>query len=85
METYEVVTKIFRNGAAISTAVVVARSTGPNRSNCEFRVLLRRFAATVWKRAKTSPKRWREQTWLLHHDNAPSHTSVLTQQCLAKY
>jgi hypothetical protein len=28
---------------------------------------------------------WREQTWLLHHDNAPSHTSVLTQQFLAKY
>jgi hypothetical protein len=22
--------------------------------------------------------------WLLHHDNAPSHTSVLTQQFLAK-
>jgi len=27
---------------------------------------------------------WREQTWLLHHDNAPSHTSVLTHQFLAK-
>jgi hypothetical protein len=26
----------------------------------------------------------REQTWLLHHDNAPSHTSVLTQQFLVK-
>ena len=26
----------------------------------------------------------REQTWLLHHDNAPSHTSVLTHQFLAK-
>jgi hypothetical protein len=23
-------------------------------------------------------------TWLLHHDIAPSHTSVLTQQFLAK-
>jgi hypothetical protein len=31
-----------------------------------------------------APKLWREQTWLLHHDNAPSHTSVLTQQFLAK-
>jgi hypothetical protein len=30
------------------------------------------------------PKIWREQTWLLYHDNAPSHTSVLTQQFLAK-
>jgi hypothetical protein len=27
---------------------------------------------------------WREQTWLLHHDNAPSYTSVLTQHFLAK-
>jgi hypothetical protein len=44
--SYEVVSKIFRNGPAIYTADVVARSTGPNRPNCEFRVLLRRFAAT---------------------------------------
>jgi hypothetical protein len=28
---------------------------------------------------------WREQTWLLHHDNALSRTSILTQQFLAKY
>jgi hypothetical protein len=27
----------------------------------------------------------KEQTWLLHHDNTTSHTSVLTQQFLAKY
>jgi hypothetical protein len=54
--TYEVVSKIFRTRAAIYTAVVLARSTGPNRPNCEFWVLLRRFAATAWKRAKTSPR-----------------------------
>jgi hypothetical protein len=30
------------------------------------------------------PELWQEQTWLLHHDNAPSYTSVLTQQFLAK-
>jgi len=30
------------------------------------------------------PQMWREQTWLLQHDNAPSHTSVLTHQFLAK-
>jgi hypothetical protein len=46
--------QIFRIGVAICTSVVVARSTSPNRPKCEFRVLLRRFAATVWKRAKTS-------------------------------
>jgi len=30
------------------------------------------------------PQLWREQTWLLHHDKAPSHTAVLTHQFLAK-
>jgi hypothetical protein len=30
------------------------------------------------------PELWREQTWLIHHNNAPSYTSVLTQQFLAK-
>jgi hypothetical protein len=35
----------------------------------------------VWR---CRPEIWREQTWLLHHDNAPSHTSVLTQPFLAK-
>ena len=33
---------------------------------------------------KTSSPIWREQTCLLHHDNAPSHTAVLTHQFLAK-
>jgi hypothetical protein len=36
-----------RTGAAIYTATAVARSTGPNRPYCEFRVLLRRFAGTA--------------------------------------
>jgi hypothetical protein len=44
---YEVVSKIFRTGAAIYIAVVVARSTGPNRPNCEFRVLLPSFVANA--------------------------------------
>jgi hypothetical protein len=55
---YEVVYKIFRTGAAIYTAVVVARSTGPNRPNCEFRVLLRSFAATARIRTKMLPWTW---------------------------
>jgi hypothetical protein len=54
--TYEVESKIFRTCAAIYTAVTVARSTDPNRPNCEFRVLLRSFASTAWKRAKTSSR-----------------------------
>jgi len=43
--------------------------------------ILRRLRENVRRRR---PKRWREQTWPLHHDNAPFHTSVLTQQFLAK-
>jgi hypothetical protein len=53
---YEVVSKIFRTGAAIYTAVVVAQRICPIRPNCEFRVILRRFVATAWKRVKTSPR-----------------------------
>jgi hypothetical protein len=37
---------------------------------------LRRLRKNVRRRR---PEFWREQTWLLHHDNAPFHTSVLTQ------
>jgi transposase len=29
------------------------------------------------------PQLWREQTWLLHHDNALSHTSVLAKNKIA--
>jgi hypothetical protein len=31
------------------------------------------------------PELWREHTWLLNHDSAASHNSVLAQQFLAKY
>jgi hypothetical protein len=53
---YEEESKIFQTGVAIYTAVVVARSIGPNMSNSNFRVLPRGFAATEWKLAKTSPR-----------------------------
>jgi hypothetical protein len=48
------VPKIFQTGAAIYTAVVVAQTTGPKGSNCEFWVYRDVFMATAWKRAKTS-------------------------------
>jgi hypothetical protein len=73
--------KIFRTGAAIYTAVVVAQRICPNWSNCEFRVL-RRLRENLRRRR---PKLWREQTLLLHHDNAQSHTSVLAQMFLARH
>jgi len=43
--------------------------------------VLRRLRENVQRRR---PKLWQEQTWLLHHDKAPSHTTVLTQHFLAK-
>jgi len=43
--------------------------------------VLRRLCENVRRRR---PGLRREQTWLLHHDNAPSHTSVLTQRFPAK-
>jgi hypothetical protein len=30
------------------------------------------------------PELWQEQTWLLHHNNTPSHTFVLTQKFLVR-
>jgi hypothetical protein len=44
--------------------------------------VLRQLRENVRRRR---PERWLEQTWLLHHDNAPSHTSVFTQKFLAKH
>jgi hypothetical protein len=79
-----VTSKIFRFGAAIYTAVVVARSTGPNRPNCEFRFLLWLLRQVRKNVRRRRPELWRGQAWLLHHYNSPSHTSVLTQQFLAK-
>ena len=31
------------------------------------------------------PEKWRDGDWILHHDNAPAHTSHLVQQFLAKH
>jgi len=38
-------------------------------------------AAVQWKR----PEAWTNNTWLLHHDNAPAHASLLIQECLTKH
>jgi hypothetical protein len=44
--------------------------------------VLQRLRENVQRRRRDL---WRKQTWLFHHDNTPSHISVLTQQFLAKY
>jgi hypothetical protein len=60
--------------------LVMGHANGFCRKNWAWTVSQPSFCPGSWRR----PKLWREQTWLLHHDNAPSHTSVLTQQFLAK-
>jgi len=55
--------------------------TGQNVNFGFYCEVLRRLRENVRRRR---PKLWREQTWRCHHDNAPSHTSVQTQQFLAK-
>ena len=34
---------------------------------------------------RKQPEKWRDGDWILHHDNAPAHTSHLVQQFLAKH
>jgi hypothetical protein len=43
--------------------------------------LLRQLRENV---QKLQPELWRQNTWLLHHDNAPSHTSFFTRERLTK-
>jgi hypothetical protein len=43
----------------------------------------------LWRLRENVPRRrpeiWRERTWLLHHENDPSHTSVLIQLFMTKH
>jgi hypothetical protein len=45
------------------------------------------FKVLRWLREnvrRLHPELWRQKKWLLHHDNAPSHTSFFTREFLAK-
>jgi len=44
--------------------------------------VLRRLRESVRQKR---PEKWRDGDWILHHDNAPAHTSHLVQQFLAKH
>jgi len=44
--------------------------------------VLRRLRETVRRKR---PEKWRDSDWILHHGNAPAHTSHLVQQFLAKH
>ena len=34
---------------------------------------------------RKKPELWENQTWMLHHDNAPAHASLLIRSYLAKH
>ena len=56
---------------------------GGQTVNKEFYLeVLRRLRESVHQKR---PEKWRNGDWILHHDNAPSHTSHLVQQFLAKH
>jgi hypothetical protein len=42
------------------------------------------FTATFWdaweKMCDENPELWRSHNWILHHDNAPAHTSFKTTE-----
>ena len=48
------------------------------------------FYLEVLQRSRESvrrkqPEKWRDGDWILHHDNAPAHTSHLVQKFLTKH
>jgi hypothetical protein len=43
--------------------------------------VLRRLSKNV---RRLRPEGWRQKSWLLHHDNAPSHTSSFARKFLTK-
>jgi len=44
--------------------------------------VLRRLRESVRRKR---PEKWLDGNWILHHDNAPAHTSYLVQQFLVKH
>jgi hypothetical protein len=47
------------------------------------------FILEVMKRLREAERRktpeWRNKTWMLHHNNATAHTSLLVREFLAKH
>ena len=54
-----------------------------------FHVVNKEFYLKVMKRFREAvrrkrPEAWTNKTWMLHHDNAPAHASLLIHEFLAK-
>jgi len=47
-----------------------------------YKTVLRHLGDTV---RRHNPEKWRSGNWILHHDNAPAHRAVTTNEFLAKH
>ena len=47
-----------------------------------YKRVLRRLRDAV---CRHRPEKWRSGSWILHHDNAPAHRAVTTDEFLAKH
>jgi hypothetical protein len=56
----------------------------PVRLNSGFRILLGRLRRLLENVRRLRPELWRQKNWLLHNDNARSHTSSFTREFLPK-
>jgi hypothetical protein len=64
-------------GAALKEFVLAGQTV--NSANCCN--ILRQMRQNV---RRLRPELWRQTIWLLHHDNAPPHTSFFTRKLLTK-
>ena len=55
------------------------------RSHDRQRILRWSSEKIAWCRDRKRPRFWSSGDWLLHHDNAPAHSSNLVQQFLAEH
>jgi hypothetical protein len=72
-----IVIVFFDNKGIVLKEFVLAGQTVNSTYYCH---VLRRLRENV----RLLPGHWRQMIWLLHHDNAPSHTSFFTRKFLTK-
>ena len=57
-------------------------STGETVNKEFYKIVLQRLCDAV---RRHRPENWRSGNWILHHDNAPAHMAVTTNEFLAKH
>ena len=56
--------------------------TGQTVNKEFYKTVLQRFHGAM---RRHRPKKWRSGNWILHHDNAPAHRAVTTNEFLVKH